>query len=66
MSKGLWKYNANYKVEGKELNELEDLFNHMSDYLFDDEISLEDVHKKLLHWWENYSIIDWQERELKD
>lgn len=55
MKKGLWKVNANYKIEGKLLNDLECLFNYISDYLLDDdgEISLEDVHKKLLHWWEN-------------
>lgn len=67
MKKRLWKENANYKIEGKLLNDLEFLFNYISDYLLDDdgEILLTDVHKKLLHWWVTYSEIDWQNRELE-
>ncbi len=67
MKKKFCKENANYKIEGKLLNDLEFLFNYISDYLLDDdgEILLTDVHKKLLHWWETYSEIDWQNRELE-
>lgn len=40
-------------------------FNIFANFARDDgEILLEDIHKKLLHWWENYGVIDWQNREL--